>query len=199
MKKYMCPDCGNEFSEGSTMPVECPTCGCPFEKFEMIEIIEETPIAAPVGKVDTNTSEKVYYADSRVKITNKVWSFGGYDANNNNLSGVIHFPVFAISSISVRRYRDWWIYLLLGIISLIGSIYFLVDYYDYPMIEMLASSIFNLFWACLFFYLAYKRYHLRKLMIKPHNSNVNYSFKVKNMEEANKYLNPMLLCLKENS
>ena len=42
MKKYKCPDCGKEFSEGSTMPVECPICGCPFEKFEMIEIIEET-------------------------------------------------------------------------------------------------------------------------------------------------------------
>lgn len=41
MRIYKCPDCGNEISEGSIKPVECPICGCPFEKFEMIEIVDE--------------------------------------------------------------------------------------------------------------------------------------------------------------
>jgi hypothetical protein len=196
MKKYKCPDCGKEFSEGSTMPVECPICGCPFEKFEMIEIIEETSIAAPVGKVDTNTSEKVYYADSRVKITNKIWSFRGDDAINSNLSGVIYIPFSSISCISVRRYRDWWIYLLLGIISLIGSIILFDEFAD--SVELIIPSLLSIVTLILFI-IAYKRYHLRELTIKPHNPTANYSLKVRSMEEANKYLTPMLLCLKENS
>ena len=37
MKKYTCPDCGNEFQEGF-VPSSCPNCGCPSDQFKVSEM-----------------------------------------------------------------------------------------------------------------------------------------------------------------
>ena len=188
----MCPDCGNEISEGNIVPVECPICGCPFDKFETNEIIAKTPIAAPVGKVDTNTSEKVYYADSRVKITNKIWSFGGYDAIDTEMSGVMYIPVKSISCVDISRNRFWWIWLVLGILICLSGIAFV----EVHGIEIGVPIIFVGVILGIIAFLVRAR---RKLVIKPHNSSAQFSFHLSNSQEAEIYLKPMLLCLKENS
>lgn len=186
MKEFSCPDCGKIFEENS-VPSSCPNCGCPSSEFKEKTVITRS--------VDTITEEKVYYADRHIKITNKLWSFGGYDVINDNLAGVVYFPVSAISSVSIRRYLDWWLFLLLGIIMLVASI-FLFNTGEGALIMV---GFLLLLVAILFFVVAYRRFNLRKLMIKPHNSYANYSLEVENVEEAKKYLTPMLSCLIENS
>ena len=42
MKKFVCPDCGKEYSEDN-IPMECTTCGCPSDMIKINEISDVTP------------------------------------------------------------------------------------------------------------------------------------------------------------
>lgn len=189
MKMYSCPDCGKVFDENS-LPSSCPNCGCPSSEFKEISV--------GAGHVSTTMSEeKVYFADSRVRITNKLWRFGeGLNTTNNKLAVIVYYPVSAISSVSVSRPLDWLLFVIAGILLLILS------FVPFNILGNDAARWILFVVLCLpailFFYWANRRLNLRKLMIRPHNSLVLYSFEVQNEEEAQKYLKPMLQCLKEN-
>ncbi|MBQ4508683.1 MAG: hypothetical protein II970_07290 [Paludibacteraceae bacterium] len=187
MKNYVCPDCGKTFEEGN-VPASCPNCGCPSSDF-----FKEKELTAVARSVDaTVTGEKVYYSDGKVHITNKIWSLGGWDEVNTNMSGVMYIPVKSISCVDITRNRYWWIPLIIGILLFLFGIYAKMQWWSdtMPIIMMILGAIFGI--------IAFVVRAHRILVIKPHNSMTQFSFHLSNPQEAMKYLKPMLQCLKEN-
>lgn len=185
MKTFVCPDCGKVFNEEST-PSSCPNCGCPSSEFQ------EKEITAVTGQVSsTTTDEIVYYSDEKVHITNKIWSLGGWDEVNTNMSGVMYIPVKSVSSVDISRNRYWWILLVLGILLFLSGIFVIHTGEEIGIFVMISGGFFGI--------IAFVVRAYRKLVIKPHNSLTQFSFHLSNPQEAVKYLKPMLQCLKENS
>ena len=188
MKNYVCPDCGKNFEEGN-VPAVCPNCGCPSSAFQ------ENELTAVAGLVDAAVAgEIVYYSDGKVHITNKIWSLGGWDEVNTNMSGVMYIPVKSISCVDITRNRYWWILLIIGILLFLFGIYAKNEWWSadtMAVIMIMLGVIFGL--------IAFVIRERRKLVIKPHNSLTQFSFYLSSPQEAVKYLKPMLQCLKENS
>ena len=186
--KVICPDCGKIFDE-EPIPSSCPNCGCPSSAFTEREI-------ADINKdTDFSSEEKIYYHDNTVKITNKLWSFGGYSVVDDNIKSISFYPVSAISCVVISRNMIWWIFLLLGILGLVFSIWLFGSMHgDAKPVGIVFIAI-----SILLFYFAHKLYNQRVLHVKPHNSMACYTLTVKTPQEAQKYLNPMLKCLIENS
>lgn len=184
MKNYVCPDCGKTFEEGN-VPASCPNCGCPSSVFQ------EKYIGSPQS-IDFSSTEKVYYSDDIAKITNKIWSFGGYNIYDNSLKGVTHYPVTSISNVSISHSGLWLGLLLLGIALLIFGIWLAAAFNDAP------TLVFFLLASIIVFLIAYRLRRKRVLHVMPHNSLASYTLTVNSPEEALKYLNPMLQCLIEN-
>jgi len=185
MKEYSCPDCGKVFEENS-VPSSCPNCGCPSSEFKERELTAVSEQASTSIIV-----EKVYYSDEKVHISNKLWSLGGWDEINTNMSGVMYIPVKSISCVDITRNRTWWILLIIGLLLFIFGIF--------VMIEGEYIGVLFLVLAAIFFIIAFVVRARRKLVIKPHNSLTQFSFHLSSPQEAEKYLKPMLQCLKENS
>lgn len=186
MKRYYCPDCGKTFEENS-VPSSCPNCGCPssaYEEKEIADVIEDTDFAS---------EEKIYYCDNTVKITNKIWCFGGYNVIDDNIKAKSFYPVSAISCVVVSRNMICLLFLLLGLLFLYLGIRSFASIDDYKYIRIISLAI-----SVLQFFLAAKYYNQRVLHIKPHNSMASYTLTVKTPQEAQKYLTPMLKCLIEN-
>ena len=186
--KVICPDCGKIFDE-EPIPSSCPNCGCPSSAFTEREI-------ADINKdTDFSSEEKIYYHDNTVKITNKLWSFGGYSVVDDNIKSISFYPVSAISCVVISRNMIWWIFLLLGLLGLVFSIWLFGSMHgDAGPVGIVFIAI-----SILLFYFAHKLYNQRVLHVKPHNSMAGYTLTVKTPQEAQKYLNPMLKCLIENS
>ena len=186
--KVICPDCGKIFDE-EPIPSSCPNCGCPSSAFTEREI-------ADINKdTDFSSEEKIYYHDNTVKITNKLWSFGGYSVVDDNIKSISFYPVSAISCVVISRNMIWWIFLLLGLLGLVFSIWLFGSMHgDAGPVGIVFIAI-----SILLFYFAHKLYNQRVLHVKPHNSMASYTLTVETPQEALNYLNPMLKCLIENS
>lgn len=190
--KVICPDCGKIFDE-EPIPSSCPNCGCPSSAYVAKEIAD--------ANEDTNFSseEKIYYRDNSVKITNKLWSFGGYNVVDDNIKSISFYPVSAISCVVVSRNMIWWILLLLGLLGLGYSVLLFTSMHgDVEEFNLTVGIVFIAI-SILLFYFAHKLYNQRVLHVKPHNSMASYTLTVKTPQEAQKYLNPMLKCLIENN
>ena len=180
MKIYKCPDCGNEISEGSIKPVECPICGCPFEKFEMIEIIDEpqprkfcpkcgSVLPSPEAKFCPNCGYPSTALPDRVTANNKSTKRLNVSpklesSNNFNAEHVIN--AFAIVNLCVG--------ILIGIIGLIVGITLITE----GGFGMETPGILCIVGGLLFFFISILFWALLKLL-------VNMSYRLTRLD--NKY------------
>lgn len=186
MKTYICPDCGQKIDNNLH---DCPNCGCPATMLK--EVVQQE-----TATFDSN--EKVYYSNSRVRITNKIWSFGGWNVNVNGESLVMHFPVTSISSVTMSRKIAWWMFLL-ALLFLVASIFcFVIGSDAYYGGYLVVLGIPCIFISCLLIYFGIQMNNKRQIVIRPHNSLNSFHLKVDTPEEAQKYIQPMLQSLIEN-
>ena len=195
MKIFTCPDCGKEFEEGS-VPSACPNCACPMDHFKSREI----------ENLFTNPNEHVYYSDKKVRISNQIWSLGGWDEVNTKMAGVMYIPVKSISCVDIARNMYWWTILIWAVLFAIGSVilwsdpwFFYEDFYIFTSIsEVNILGAILLIVGVFLGWVAFKVRNYRRLIIKAHNPFTQFSFHLSTPKEATKYLNPMLQCLQEN-
>lgn len=169
--KYVCPDCGQQMENNQK---DCPNCGCP-----AAELLAKGPQSAEI----------VYYSDNAIRITNKLWSFGGWSETDEYVSSVMYFPTDNISSVSIsKNWRGSIILIILAIIL------FVCVFTNPPAPEMSLCIIGAVVLLIGAIFLAMKRY----IVVKPFNSTSAYRYTVNSPKEAKKILNLMAKCLIEN-
>ncbi|MEE1253644.1 MAG: hypothetical protein UHJ11_01130 [Paludibacteraceae bacterium] len=169
--KYVCPDCGQQMENNQK---DCPNCGCP-----AAELLAKGPQSAEI----------VYYSDNAIRITNKLWSFGGWSETDDYVSSVMHFPTDNISSVSISK--NWRGSIILIILAIILFVCVFANPRAPETMFLVIAAIALLIGAI---FLAMKRY----IVVKPFNSTLAYRYTVNSPKEAKKILNLMAKCLIEN-
>lgn len=189
---YVCPDCGQEMENNQN---DCPNCGCPatdlFEKAPRSAITDTSSIQAIKNK---GTDEYIYYSDDIINITNKLWSFGGWDTVNQK-SVAVYFPTDNISSVSIsRNWGAFAFWLVLGLTLMGIGIGFFVEWDDIDVVE---GWIFTVL-AIVSFIIAFIMRNKKDIVVKAFHTSATFRYTINDPEKSKQLLNSMLKCLIDN-
>ncbi len=188
---YVCPDCGQEMENNQN---DCPNCGCPatdlFEKAPRSAITDTSSIQAIKNK---GTDEYIYYSDDIINITNKLWSFGGWDTVDQK-SVAVYFPTDNISSVSIScNWGAFVFWLVLGLISMGIGIYLLAEW----GIEDIGGWVLTVL-AIVSFIIAFIMRNKKDIVVKAFHTSATFRYTINDPEKSKQLLNSMLKCLIDN-
>lgn len=188
--KFVCPECGQEMENNQN---DCPNCGCPatalLEKAPRSAVTDTSSIQAIKNK---GTDEYIYYSDDIINITNKLWSFGGWDPANQK-SVAVYFPTDNISSVSIsRNWRAFVFWSVLGFISMGIGIYHLGEW-----IEDIGGWIFTVL-AIVSYIIAFIMRNKKDIVVKAFHTSATFRYTINDPEKSKQLLNSMLKCLIDN-
>ena len=188
---YVCPDCGQEKENTQN---DCPICGCPatalLEKAPRSAITDTSSIQAIKNK---GTDEYIYYSDDIINITNKLWSFGGWDTVDQK-SVAVYFPTDNISSVSIScNWGAFVFWLVLGLISMGIGIYLLAEW----GIEDIGGWVLTVL-AIVSFIIASIMRNKKDIVVKAFHTSATFRYTINDPEKSKQLLNSMLKCLIDN-
>lgn len=188
---YVCPDCGQEMENNQN---DCPICGCPatalLEKAPRSAITDTSSIQAIKNK---GTDEYIYYSDDIINITNKLWSFGGWDTVDQK-SVAVYFPTDNISSVSIScNWGAFVFWLVLGLISMGIGIYLLAEW----GIEDIGGWVLIVL-AIVSFIIAFIMRNKKDIVVKAFHTSATFRYTINDPEKSKQLLNSMLKCLIDN-
>jgi hypothetical protein len=188
---YVCPDCGQEMENNQN---DCPNCGCPaialLEKAPRSAITDTSSIQAIKNK---GTDEYIYYSDDIINITNKLWSFGGWDTVDQK-SVAVYFPTDNISSVSIScNWGAFVFWLVLGLISMGIGIYLLAEW----GIEDIGGWVLTVL-AIVSFIIAFIMRNKKDIVVKAFHTSATFRYTINDPEKSKQLLNSMLKCLIDN-
>ena len=188
---YVCPDCGQEMENNQN---DCPICGCPatalLEKAPRSAITDTSSIQAMKNK---GTDEYIYYSDDIINITNKLWSFGGWDTVDQK-SVAVYFPTDNISSVSIScNWGAFVFWLVLGLISMGIGIYLLAEW----GIEDIGGWVLTVL-AIVSFIIASIMRNKKDIVVKAFHTSATFRYTINDPEKSKQLLNSMLKCLIDN-
>ena len=188
---YVCPDCGQEMENNQN---DCPICGCPatalLEKAPRSAITDTSSIQAIKNK---GTDEYIYYSDDIINITNKLWSFGGWDTVDQK-SVAVYFPTDNISSVSIScNWGAFVFWLVLGLISMGIGICLLAEW----GIEDIGGWVLTVL-AIVSFIIASIMRNKKDIVVKAFHTSATFRYTINDPEKSKQLLNSMLKCLIDN-
>lgn len=171
---------------------DCPNCGCPatalLEKAPRSAVTDTSSIQAIKNK---GTDEYIYYSDDIINITNKLWSFGGWDTVNQK-SVAVYFPTDNISSVSIsRNLGAFTVFLVLGLISMVIGIFLLAEGED------IGGWVFTVL-AIVSFIIAFIMRNKKDIVVKAFHTSATFRYTINDHEKSKQLLNSMLKCLIDN-
>ena len=190
-EKFVCPDCGQGMASNLN---DCPNCGCP-----ATALLKNEPQSAitDAGSIQTiknkDTDEYIYYSDENINITNKLWSFGGWDTANQK-SVAVYFPTDNISSVSISR--NWGAFafcLVLGWILMGFGIYLLAEW----GMEDIGGWVLTVL-AIVSFIIAFIMRNKKDIVVKAFHTSATFRYTINDPEKSKQLLNSMLKCLIDN-
>lgn len=189
-EKFVCPDCGQGMASNLN---DCPNCGCPATALLKNEPQSAITDAGSIQAIkNKDTDEYIYYSDENINITNKLWSFGGWDTANQK-SVAAYFPTDNISSISISGNRLAFIYFLVASLICLGlGIYFITTWYA----EVLGYILTGL--GIVFFIIAFILRNRKEIVVKAFNTSATFRYAINDPAISKQLLNAMLKCLIDN-
>ena len=170
--KFVCPDCGQGVANNLN---DCPNCGCP-----------------ATALLSKDTDEYTYYSDDTINITNKLWSFGGWDTVNMD-SVAVYFPTDNISSVSIAEKKGGFLFFFaLGLILMGIGIYIISEW------EFEDVAVLCIVFAIVSIIVAFILRNRKDIVVKAFNTSASFRCAVNDPEKSKQILNSMLQCLIEN-